>query len=257
MLSITPIPALETNYIWTITSPFSPNKAVIVDPGEAKPILNYLQQHSLELSAILITHHHPDHTGGVAEILKYHQCPVYAGAAEVKADATHRIKDGEKFTISPLNLEFTGLQLKGHTQGHTAFYGHNIVFTGDTLFAAGCGRNFEGSYSELYQSLQKLIKLPINTQIYCGHEYTEQNLRFGATVEPHNTDIRHKLKSVQILRNKHKCTLPSNFTEELKTNVFLRCHLAEVKASAQKHAGQLLIDEEAVFTVLRDWKNNF
>ena len=257
MLTITPISALQTNYIWAITSLFSANKVVIVDPGEAAPVLNYLEQYQLKLSAILITHHHPDHTAGITEILSYYPCPVYAGIEETKVNATHRIKDSEKFTIEALNLTFTALHLPGHTQGHIAFYGHNVVFTGDTLFAAGCGRNFEGSCAQLYQSLQKLLTLPPETQIYCGHEYTEQNLRFGMIVEPNNADIQHKLNLVQVLRAENKCTLPSSFAEEINTNVFLRCHLPEIKIAAETHADHPLDDDAAVFTTLRDWKNNF
>ena len=257
MLSITPIPAFQTNYIWAITSAFSPGKAVIVDPGEAAPILDYLRSNNLELTAILITHHHPDHTGGVKEILQHYDCPVYAGSKETSAKASHRLEDGEEFSIEALNLHFTALHVPGHTKGHKIFYGHGVVFTGDTLFAAGCGRNFEGEAEELYTSLQKLAALPAETQIYCGHEYTEQNLRFGLTVEPENADIQSKLKLVSMMRAEGKCTLPSSFSEELNTNVFLRSHLPEIKAAAENYSQQNLATPAAVFAVLRHWKNNF
>jgi len=257
MLSITPIPALETNYIWTITSAIAPGKAVVVDPGTAQPVLQYLKHQQLSLAAILITHHHADHTGGLDEILQHIKCPVYAGAIEPIAQASHRLTDGEKFTIEALNLRLMAIHVPGHTKGHTAFYGHANVFTGDTLFAAGCGRNFEGSYQQLYQSLLKLAALPVETQIYCGHEYSEQNLRFGATVEPDNAALLSKLKLVAMMRADGQCTLPSSFAEELTTNVFLRCHLLQVKTAAENHAQCSLTTPDSVFAVLRQWKNHF
>jgi len=257
MFTVTPIPALQTNYIWTITSELAPGKAVIVDPGKAKPILAHLRKNNLDLVAILITHHHPDHTGGLREILQHYDCPVYAGAKEAATKASHRVTDGEEFSVEPLHLHLTAMHVPGHTKGHTVFYGHGMVFTGDTLFAAGCGRNFEGEAEQLYASLQKLATLPAETQLYCGHEYTEQNLHFGATVEPENANIASKLKLVEMMRADNKCTLPSSFAEELNTNVFLRSHLPQVKTAAENYAQRTLNTPEAVFAVLRDWKNHF
>ena len=256
MLSITPISALQTNYIWVITSTLAAGKAVIIDPGAAQPVLDYLQQHHLELAAILVTHHHADHTNGLKQLLQYYPCPVYAGATEPINYASNKLTDGENFVITALNLKMTAIHLPGHTKGHTAFYGHNMLFSGDTLFAAGCGRNFEGSYEQLYHSLQKLATLPTSTQIYCGHEYTAQNLCFGAIVEKDNTAITDKLKLVTAPNTSNKCTLPSNLAEELATNVFLRCHLPQVQAAASRYAQQILSNPVSVFATLREWKNN-
>lgn len=207
--------------------------------------MNYLNVNKIALVAIFITHHHKDHTGGLAEILEHYPCPVYrnADAAEIK--------------LPELNLQFTALAIPGHTLDHTAFYGHELVFTGDTLFAGGCGRLFEGSYQQLFNSLQKLAALPKETQVYCGHEYTEQNLQFGLLVEPENKDIASKLNLVKFLRAEQQCTLPSSIAEELNTNVFLRCDQPAVKASAEAYANQKLDISVDVFRVLRNWKNQF
>lgn len=257
MYHLTPISALQTNYIWTITSAIHPGQAVIVDPGDAKPILEYLKAEQLALAAILVTHHHYDHTDGIKNILQAHPCPVYGGAKEPIDLVTHPIADGETFSIEALDLTFTGLHVPGHTNGHTAFYGHEMLFSGDTLFAAGCGRNFEGTPTELYQSLNKLAQLPKETLIYCGHEYTLQNLQFAEKVEPENVDIQSKLRLVQIMNSVNQCTLPTNLAEELNTNVFLRCHEPAVLAAAQAHADKRLTEPSDVFAVLREWKNRF
>ena len=257
MYQLTPIPALQTNYIWVIASEIYPGKVVIVDPGAAPPILEYLQREALTLAAILVTHHHYDHTDGLNAILEAHPCPVYAGDKEPIDLVTEPIADGQSFSIHALGLNFTGIHVPGHTKGHTAFYGHEMLFTGDTLFAAGCGRNFEGTAAELYHSLLKLAKLPKETQIYCGHEYTLQNLLFAAQVEPDNQDIQAKLSLVQIMNNDGQCTLPSSLAEEFNTNVFLRCDKATIFAAAEAHAGKSLAQASDVFAVLREWKNHF
>ncbi|MSP52679.1 MAG: hydroxyacylglutathione hydrolase [Gammaproteobacteria bacterium] len=248
MLKLIPIPAFETNYIWCLSNVIYPGKVVIVDPGAAPPVLNYLKTHKLELSAIFITHHHKDHTGGLAEIVQHYSCPVYASP-----DSANQ----EMISVPELDLSFTAIPIPGHTLDHTAFYGHELVFTGDTLFAGGCGRLFEGTYQQLYDSLQTLAALPKETQVYCGHEYTEHNLQFGLTVEPENKDITSKLKLVKFLRAEQQCTLPSSIIEELNTNVFLRCDQPAVKAAAEKYSGERLESPVDVFRVLRDWKNGF
>ena len=255
MLKLTPIKALETNYIWLLTNTDCPGKALIVDPGDARSALQYLDAEKLELVSILLTHHHADHIGGAKSLQDKYTCPIYANNNETRIHKTHGLKDHEIFTINELEVTFEAIHVPGHTTGHCAYYGHNIVFTGDTLFAAGCGRNFEGPITDLYQSLQKLAKLPDETAIYCGHEYTEQNLRFGLLVEPNNQAIHDKLSTIQESSN-NRCTLPSTLASEHLTNVFLRAHLPEVNESAEAHSGKILTTTEDVFSVLRDWKND-
>lgn len=257
MLKLIPISAFETNYIWCLSNTIQPQKVIVVDPGAALPVLNYLSANNLTLAAIFITHHHKDHTGGLAEIVQRHDCPIFAGSNEPVPLATHPVADQEIISLPELNLNFTALHIPGHTLGHTAFYGHELIFTGDTLFAGGCGRLFEGTYQQLFTSLQKLAALPKETQIYCGHEYTEANLQFGLTVEPNNQNIATKLELIKFLRTEQQCTLPSSIAEELNTNVFLRCDQPSVKAAAEKRAGSELPLPIDVFRVLRDWKNNF
>lgn len=257
MYELTPIPALQTNYIWAIRSPVDPKNIVIVDPGAAEPVIDYLTAQNLTLAAILITHHHYDHTDGLDALLAQYPCAVYAGSQEPVTQASHRLKDNESFLIEPLNLQLRAMHVPGHTKGHTAYYGHEMVFTGDTLFAAGCGRNFEGTPEQLYQSLLKLKSLPKETQIYCGHEYTLQNLNFALQVEPTNADILSKHKLVQIMHNDGQCTLPSSIAEEIKTNVFLRCEEESVREAASQYAKKDLTSPEQVFAALREWKNRF
>lgn len=257
MFELTPIPALKSNYIWAISSPAHPGKIVIVDPGASTPVLKYLQAQQLELAAILVTHHHYDHTDGLALIKQHHNCAIYAGAHEHVNQATDHLLDLQIIHIPALDLSLTALHVPGHTDGHIAYFGHEMLFSGDTLFAAGCGRNFEGTPAQLYNSLQRLAALPAETQLYCGHEYTEQNLRFGLMVEPDNQAIASKLALVVMMRSEQACTLPSSIADELNTNVFLRCTNTNVIKATETWAQHSLNTPEKVFTALRTWKNSF
>lgn len=222
MLSIKPIKAFTDNYIWVIHSATSNKHVVLVDPGQAQPVLDYLEKHQLSLAAILVTHHHPDHTGGIKELISNFDCPIYAGIDEPITHTTHPLTDNEIFEIPKLDLTFSALHIPGHTLGHIAYYGHGVIFVGDTLFAGGCGRIFEGTPEQMHQSLQRIAALPKETLIYCAHEYTQQNLEFGLMIEPTNQNIASKLALVKALRQHDRCTLPTNLSEELDTNVFLR-----------------------------------
>jgi hydroxyacylglutathione hydrolase len=257
MFELTPISALESNYIWAITSQTFPGKVVIVDPGASEPVIAFLQAQQLELAAILVTHHHYDHTNGLEALSQHSDCPIYAGAHEPVSQASVQLADGQSFQIAELGLSLTALHVPGHTDGHIAYFGHEMLFSGDTLFAAGCGRNFEGTHAQLYASLQRLAALPAETQVYCGHEYTEQNLRFGLAVEPNNQAITSKLALIEMMRSEQQCTLPSSLADEFNTNVFLRCEQDGVINAAQTWAEHALTSPEAVFGALRTWKDNF
>ncbi|WP_245556723.1 MULTISPECIES: hydroxyacylglutathione hydrolase [Microbulbifer] len=260
MLSITPIPALRDNYIWHLNKG---DEHWVVDPGEAAPVIQALKGDSLD--GILITHHHFDHTGGIAELRKHYHCPVY-GPKAVKG-VTNTITEGDSLQILGTSLRVWSIP--GHTLDHLALIlegqGKNgtlqtHLFCGDTLFAAGCGRLFEGSPEQMYQSLQRLCTLPPATQIYCAHEYTLGNLNFAKSVEPDNPAVTQRLQECQLLRTSGKPTLPSNIIRERETNPFLRCDIPEVKQSGARHLGRnnpQSLSEVEVFSSLRDLKDHF
>ncbi len=222
-MNIHPIPVLTDNYVWIIEKD---NKALLVDPGEATPVLQYLSSQKLELAAILLTHHHGDHTNGVAGLLAHFNVPVIASSASNVSWVTHRLEDGEYIQFASF-APIRGISIPGHTLDHMAYQIDNTLFTGDTLFAAGCGRVFEGTHEMMYASLQKLAALPKDLNIYCGHEYTETNLRFAEKVEPENIEIAERIKRVRAKRLKNEPSLPSSLAIELKTNPFLRCELSD------------------------------
>jgi hydroxyacylglutathione hydrolase len=240
------IPAFADNYIWIIENEReSPGVAAVVDPGQAEPVLDALAQHGLALGAILITHHHADHTGGIADLVQnapWHneQVPLVFGPAnEPIAELTCRLSEGDVVEIAALNARFSVIELPGHTKGHIAYFGfcnsaRPVLFCGDTLFAAGCGRLFEGSPEQMWNSLQKLAKLPAETAVYCAHEYTLSNLRFARHAFSQNKAIEARFETVSELRAEHRITLPSSIAEELLTNPFLLCSSAAEFAQLRK-----------------------
>lgn len=244
MLKVIPILALKDNYIWCIVH-VPTQQCVIVDPGEAAPVFAALEQQKLKLAGILVTHHHWDHTKGIDEILKQFKVPVFR----------YPLKTGDKIPIDFLTLQ--ALEIPGHTLDHTAYYGHGMVFTGDTLFTAGCGRVFEGTMEQMFASLKRIAELPDDTLIYCGHEYTQANLKFAQTVEAHNPDILSRIKATDEFRAKNLPTVPATLSLEKKTNPFLRTIVPEVIKAAEQHARKSLKSPLEVFTVLREWKNHF
>lgn len=255
MITIKPIPALRDNYIWAIVDEKS-KKTVIVDPGEAAPVIHFLTTNSLSLMAILLTHHHWDHINGVAALEPY--CNVVIGPAKDNvASLTSAVDQGDNVNIAGFPIIFNVMSIPGHTNGHIAFYANGMLFCGDTLFAAGCGRAFEGTPETLYASLQKMAQLPSDTPIYCGHEYTQNNLRFAEQVEPRNQAIKTRIKEVEKRRSMNLPTLPSTLALEKETNPFLRCQEKDVIASASSYAKKTLTTPEQVFKHLRQWKNEF
>lgn len=250
------IPALNDNYIWTIVHPKKKNAAVI-DPGETKPILNLLAQQDLTLTAILLTHHHWDHTNGISGLLEKYLVPVYGPAEAMIPFCDHLIKGGDRLTLSSLDLTLNILSIPGHTLSHIAYYGHQLVFTGDTLFSGGCGRLLEGSPDQLYHSLLKLASLPFDTRVYCGHEYTKKNLEFAKMVDPNNLKLKKRIAETQQKIIQNLPILPPTLQLELDTNPFLRCHKKSIQKSLTEYHGYSLTDEIAFFAALRRWKDKF
>lgn len=254
---IKPIRVLKDNYVWTIVFEDS-NNAVIVDPGSASEVLKFLQQHQLNLKAILITHHHYDHTDGIVEIAShYPDLLVYGPKHKTIAGVNKLVSEGDEISLPNLNFHLKLFDIPGHTLSHIAYYGNGVLFCGDTLFSAGCGRLFEGTPEQMVASLQKLLSLNSATAVYCAHEYTLNNLRFAEMVEPNNRAIQARKQEVSELIAKNLPSLPSTLAIEKNTNPFLRLDEKDVFASAQKYAGKRLTDPVVVFKYLREWKDNF
>jgi hydroxyacylglutathione hydrolase len=256
-LNVRPVRAFSDNYIWLIESPRDQSQVVAVDPGDAAPVIAELKRSSSSLAAILLTHHHPDHIGGVPDLLRHLKVPV-AGPNDARiGNRTLTVEDGERCELPDLGLSFEILSIPGHTLSHIAFWGHGALFCGDTLFSAGCGRMFEGTPEQMNASLDRLRDLPPETQVYCGHEYTAANLRFALTVEPTNGAALEYQDSVARIRAAGSPTLPSTLSLEIRVNPFLRCDKPGVIAIAEQRAGKKLGTPADVFAVLRAWKDQF
>jgi hydroxyacylglutathione hydrolase len=256
-LNVRPVGAFSDNYIWLIDSPQAQRSIVAVDPGDAAPVIAELQRSGATLAAILLTHHHPDHIGGVPELLRHWTVPVIGPDDTRIAQRTRTVHDGERCELSELGLSFEILQIPGHTLSHIAFWGHGALFCGDTLFSAGCGRMFEGTPRQMNASLTKLRNLPPETQVFCGHEYTAANLRFALTVDPANGAALEYQGKVNRVRAQGNPSLPSTLGLEIQVNPFLRCDEPAVVKAAEVRAGKALEDSAEVFGVLRAWKDQF
>lgn len=252
MIEIVPLTALRDNYVWTLRNG---RHAAVVDPGEARPVLEYLAREGLELAAILATHHHPDHVGGIPELLAKWRVPVYGPKGEPIATLTRPVGEGDRVEIPELGVTLSVLDIPGHTRAHIAYYDAGSLFCGDTLFACGCGRLFEGTPEQMMASLSKLVALPDATKVYCGHEYTLANIAFARQVEPKNAALAARLERDKQLRAAGKPTLPSTLGEERATNPFLRWREPAVVESANKYLGSRVSDPVRVFAAIRDWKN--
>jgi hydroxyacylglutathione hydrolase len=257
MLQVTPVRAFTDNYIWLIHSPSDPARVVVVDPGDAKPVERVLAERNLALAGLLITHHHGDHVGGVAELLQNRSIPIFGPANETIPGNPKRLREGDRAGFPELGLDFEVLDVPGHTAGHIAYVGHGAVFCGDTLFSAGCGRLFEGTAEQMHASLSKLGSLPAETLVYCAHEYTLSNLKFGLAVEPDNRATASYLARCLELRARDEATIPSDIRQERNVNPFLRCNDQTVKHAAEAYAGRGLQSQPEVFAVIRQWKDGF
>ncbi|CDZ78201.1 Hydroxyacylglutathione hydrolase [Legionella massiliensis] len=253
-MHVQPIRAFYDNYIWLIINEKT-QQALCVDPGDAQPVLSFLDNEKLSLNAILLTHHHNDHVGGTVDLLQNNPTiPVYGPQDSRIPQVTHILRDGDVLTIE--TCEFKILSTPGHTSTHISYYEphHHWLFCGDTLFSAGCGRVFDGTLEELHQSLQKLKNLPEETQVFCAHEYTSRNLQFATRVEPENLDIRRYAH--RLLTREHQCSLPSSIAVEKKINPFLRTESSEAQTYA-KQRGCKSLDSLSVFEQIRADKDQF
>ncbi|HQU49970.1 MAG TPA: hydroxyacylglutathione hydrolase [Casimicrobiaceae bacterium] len=258
MPQIIPLPAFTDNYVWAIREG---DRAAVVDPGDAVPVRDWLRREGVALAAILVTHHHRDHTGGIVDLLRDAPVPVIGPAREAIPGRTRAVAEGDRFDLPGIGLPLEVLDIPGHTAGHVAFFGRGaawggpIVFCGDTLFAGGCGRVFEGTPREMWASLCALAALPGDTRVCCGHEYTLANLRFASAVEPGHPEIVERAARESAKRARGLPTLPSTIAEERATNPFLRAREPRVRAIAEARSGHPLADDAAVFAALREWKN--
>ena len=248
------VPAFQDNYLWLMEDG---GKAAVVDPGDAQPIEAALAERGLQLTAILTTHHHGDHVGGVEALAARWKCPIFGPAGESIPRITRKLVEGDTVEVPGLGAAFSVLDVPGHTAGHIAYVGDGVAFVGDTLFACGCGRLFEGTAEQMAHSLGKLSRLPPATRAYCAHEYTMANIKFAEAVEPGNPRLHARHAADGAKRSRGEPTVPSAIGEELATNPFLRCSEPEVIASAERHAGKRLGDAVAVFAEIRAWKNTF
>jgi hydroxyacylglutathione hydrolase len=253
-LKIIPVQALNDNYIWTLVKD---GNAAVVDPGEAAPVLDYLHNHQLTLTAILNTHHHADHVGGNSALLEHFKVPVYGPHEERIPTVSRHLREGEKFALDGIGIELSVIEVPAHTRSHIAFYGADMLFCGDTLFAGGCGRIFEGTPAHMHAALGKLMALPDHTRVYCGHEYTLANLRFARAAEPGNPLVTAWEQQAAAQRERNEVTLPSTIGREKGANPFVRCDQPGVIATASQHAGRTLTEVVEVLAEIRLWKNNF
>jgi hydroxyacylglutathione hydrolase len=264
LLQVWPIPAFDDNYIWCIHDGKS---ALVVDPGDCVPVLDYLAQHHLKLKGIVITHHHADHTGGILKLVEALGGPisVYGPAGDNIPGRTHIVREGDKIEFVSPRMSFKVFEVPGHTLSHIAYFANmqaNVVepmlFCGDTLFASGCGRLFEGTPTQMTESLAKFAALPKNTLVYCTHEYTLSNIRFALAVEPNNVNLISWSEQANALREQGLPTLPTTIGQELQVNPFMRSDQPEVIESAKATSGQAQLPSPAhVLAVIRAWKDQF
>lgn len=256
--AVVPLNAFKDNYIWTLRNA---DRIVVVDPGQAAPVLDYIDRERVELTAILATHHHNDHVGGIAELLARRRVPVFGPRGEPIDTLTDPVGGGDRVDLPGIGATLEVLDIPGHTRAHIAYYGNyygaKVLFCGDTLFACGCGRVFEGTPEQMYTSLAKLAALPDETLVYCGHEYTLANIDFARAVEPGNAALADLQREAAGTRAAGRPTLPSTIGREKAANPFLRCVQPAVVEAANKYLGGRVAAPAQVFAAIRAWKNAF
>lgn len=253
------LPAFHDNYIWLLVD--DNRQCLVVDPGDAAPVVQFIEANQLTLGAILITHHHPDHTGGIHQLVSRWPVKVYGPAHENISGVTDRLEDDDILSIMAPSIRFRVIDVPGHTLGHIAYYCEEqqppLLFCGDTLFSAGCGRLFEGTPAQMDASLSALCELPDNTRICCTHEYTLANLQFALAVLPDDPALNERMARVQALRNAGKPSLPTDFTTEKASNPFLRVDEPATQKALEAEIGHPLTEHVARFAALRAWKDRF
>jgi hydroxyacylglutathione hydrolase len=255
MIKIIPIPAFSDNYIWLLQRGAH---AVVVDPGDAAPVIAKLKALSLQLDAILITHHHSDHIDGVNDLLSHYSAKVYAPKRGGYHFPHQKVEENSRVHIDSLALDLSVMELPGHTLDHVAYYGANCLFCGDTLFGGGCGRLFEGTPAQMFNSLQRLANLPETTEVYCAHEYTLHNLKFALELEPDNAILVTRLADAISKRQAGEPTLPSTIKLELATNPFLRCNIPAIQhAAGFNQAAVENTDPIETFAAIRTKRNHY
>lgn len=250
MLNITPIPAFDDNYIWLLQYG---RHVIVIDPGDATPVIKKLLDNDLSLSAILVTHHHHDHIGGVQALLNHQNAPVYAPIYRDYPFKNTPVQEGDSLNFPELNLKLNVMWLPGHTLDHVAYVNDAMLFCGDVLFSAGCGRLFEGSANQLLTSLNRLKHLDPSTHVYCTHEYTTKNIAFALTLDPDNMALAKRQREVISLRNQDIPSLPSTIGLELAINPFLRCNEPAIIHHAHANSPQ----EIDVFSAIRTMRNAY
>jgi hydroxyacylglutathione hydrolase len=254
-IKVTAIKAFQDNYIWCL---YNDKHCYVVDPGDAQPVIDYCQANQLVLSGILVTHHHWDHTNGIAELVNtYGEIPIYGPHNPNIALVNKRLSNGDSVSLKDLALSFKIIEIPGHTLDHIAYFGEGMLFCGDTLFSAGCGRLFEGTPEQMYHSLNQLAALPADTKVYCAHEYTLANINFALAVEPKNTALLEHHHWAKQQRAAELSTLPSSIEQERAINPFLRCDEVGVKQALKQHWQMSFDTNEHTFAALRRWKDQF
>jgi len=254
MFEVTPVAAFDDNYIWVV---HDDRHAVAIDPGDAAALIGFLDSRQLDLLAVLITHHHGDHTGGITQLRQRYDCPIYGPDNPRIRGISHIVREGDKLDFAELDLGLTVLATPGHTLDHISYIGDGYLFCGDTVFGCGCGKLFEGTPAMMAASLDKILALPDATRLCCAHEYTLDNIAFAKTIDGDNPDLLSREASDRALRMQHRPTLPSTLAMEKATNPFLRFHHPSMRPHAARYLGRQAVDDAEILGAIRALKDRY